>query len=189
MTRIAVYRYDDYDETGSKEPQGWFTLESAEAFAQADPFTEHIAPVEHTLEGVTEAMTSGHDGPIDGLVETLYRTAGGRWVRKTAMYVGENGQWVEAAPPRYAYDYPRYEFLTPVEALDWLQGNGYAARAEELVADQPAEQGPGRPEIGGRVQVRLGDLLEQVDAYAKQQQCSRAEAVRMLVAAGLASQP
>jgi len=32
--------------------------------------------------------------------------------------------------------------------------------------DQQAKRGPGRPEIGGLVQVRLGGLLPQVDSYA-----------------------
>ncbi|KAB2350378.1 hypothetical protein F8566_09140 [Actinomadura rudentiformis] len=50
----------------------------------------------------------------------------------------------------------------------------------------PTEKGPGRPEIGGRVQVRLGELLPQVDQYADRHGLSRAEAVRMLISAGLA---
>jgi hypothetical protein len=47
---------------------------------------------------------------------------------------------------------------------------------------------PGRPEVGGIVQVRLGDILDQVDAWREPHGLSRAEAVRRLVADGLAAQ-
>jgi hypothetical protein len=47
---------------------------------------------------------------------------------------------------------------------------------------------PGRPDVGGIVQVRLGDLLDQVDAWREPHGLSRAEAVRRLVADGLAAQ-
>ena len=43
----------------------------------------------------------------------------------------------------------------------------------------------GRKEIGGRVNVRLGDLKAAVDAYANERDVSRSEAVRLLTAAGL----
>jgi metal-responsive CopG/Arc/MetJ family transcriptional regulator len=43
----------------------------------------------------------------------------------------------------------------------------------------------GRPEIGEPINIRLGDLLSRVDAFAEREQISRAEAIRRLVAAGL----
>jgi len=43
----------------------------------------------------------------------------------------------------------------------------------------------GRPKIGGEVQVRLGDLLPDVDAWAADNGVKRAEAIRRLVLAGL----
>ena len=43
----------------------------------------------------------------------------------------------------------------------------------------------GRPEIGGAVHVRLGDLLRQVDEWAAARAMTRAEAVRKLVEHGL----
>lgn len=51
-----------------------------------------------------------------------------------------------------------------------------------------ARRAPGRPVIGGKVQVRLGDLLPLVDAWAAEQGIERAEAVRRLVSAGLDAQ-
>lgn len=44
---------------------------------------------------------------------------------------------------------------------------------------------PGRPEVGGAVHVRLGDLLGRVDRFAAWHEVSRAEAIRMLIEAGL----
>jgi hypothetical protein len=173
MTRIAVYRYDDH---GRREPDGWFTLESAEAMVEANPMT------------AARYAAARRRGPVRSVIETLYRTNGGRWVLKTAWHVGPQGEWVddEAAIGPW-HPEPRYEFITDIDALDWLNRNGYADMVERFLGDTPDEQGPGRPEIGGRIQVRLGDLLGRVDAYAQERGCSRAEAVRNLVAAGLAS--
>lgn len=45
----------------------------------------------------------------------------------------------------------------------------------------------GRPPVGPRVELRLtADLLDQVDTFALAHECSRAEAVRMLLDCGLA---
>jgi hypothetical protein len=44
---------------------------------------------------------------------------------------------------------------------------------------------PGRPEVGNRVTVRLGELKNDVDAYAAERGLTRAEAVRVLTSAGL----
>ena len=45
----------------------------------------------------------------------------------------------------------------------------------------------GRPQIGPKVQVRLGEeTLESVDEFAAKVEVSRAEAIRRLVIAGLA---
>ena len=43
----------------------------------------------------------------------------------------------------------------------------------------------GRPPIGEKVQIRLGELLARVDAWAAVHEVNRAEAVRRLVAAAL----
>lgn len=48
-----------------------------------------------------------------------------------------------------------------------------------------AQRGPGRPAIGGAVHVRLGDSVDRVDRYARENGISRAEAVRRLTEIGL----
>lgn len=45
--------------------------------------------------------------------------------------------------------------------------------------------GSGRPEVGGRVTVYLGDLLARVDAAAADAHCSRGAMVRTLLGAAL----
>ena len=77
--------------------------------------------------------------------------------------------------------------MSDAHAIDWLRRNHYEDRIQQYLPDLPDERGPGRPEIGGRVQVRLGHLLPAIDSYAADHKCSRAEAVRLLVIAGLAN--
>jgi hypothetical protein len=174
MTKITVYRYDDNQPA---EPVGWFTLESAEALPEANPMT---------AERFAAAMRRGE--PARFVRETLYRTAESRWVQKTALHVDAHNQWVDNENDAQQHDgMPRVRFLTDAEAIDWLTHNGYADRIPEFMPGVPDESGPGRPEIGGLVQVRLGNLLPSVDAYATRHSWSRAEAVRRLVVAGLSS--
>lgn len=179
MTKIAVYRYNESNEPVGAE--GWFTLEDAEALPEADAMT-----AERHAQG-----TRGRQ-PVRGDLETLYRTGERRWVLKVAGHLGDGGRWVDHetdANPAYMGDTPRYRFLDDVEAIDWLTRNHYGDRIQDWLPDLPDERGPGRPEIGGRVQLRLGKLLPSVDAYAAERSCSRAEAVRLLVLAGLAGHP
>ena len=174
MTKITVYRYDEMNNVA--EAQGWFTLEDAEAMLEADPMTA----ARHA-----QAMRRGESAR--GVKETLYHTSQGRWVLKTAWHIDECGRVVDDEPnvdPRPGGG-PRYQFLTDADAIDWLRRNRYEDRIEQYVPELPDERGPGRPEIGGRVQVRLGHLLPAVDSYAADHGCSRAEAVRLLVIAGL----
>lgn len=172
MTKISVYRYDRDNQP--IEIAGWFTPESADAMVEADPMT---------AERHAAAMRRG---PARGVVETLYHTDGRRWVHKTAWHVGARGQWVDDETQVGSGGLgPQYRFLSDAEALDWLTRNGYDDRIAAYLPSLPDETGPGRPEIGGLVQVRLGKLLPSIDAYAAEQACSRAEAVRRLVVAGL----
>lgn len=98
----------------------------------------------------------------------LYQTDGGAWVR--GIHLGSRGF--------------EYTFVSDVVAHEWLVNNGFSDEAARRIELEP-ERGPGRPEIGGLVQVRLGDTLSAVDEYADSEGCSRAEAVRRLVIAGL----
>jgi hypothetical protein len=178
MTKITVYRYDD-EMNSPVEAQGWFTLEDAEAMPEADPMTA----ARHA-----QAMRRGE--PALGVKETLYHTSHGRWVLKTAWHIDECGRFVDDdesdVDPRSGGG-PRYKFLSDADALDWLRRNRYEDRIQQYLPELPDERGPGRPEIGGRVQVRLGHLLPAVDSYAADHRCSRAEGVRLLVIAGLAN--
>jgi hypothetical protein len=178
MTKITVYGYDD-EMNSPVEAQGWFTLELAEALPEADPMTA----ARHA-----QAMRRGESAR--GVKETLYYTSQGRWVLKTAWHIDECGMFVDDESdidPRSGGGGPRYQFVSDSHAIDWLRRNHYEDRIQQYLPDLPDERGPGRPEIGGRVQVRLGHLLPAVDSYAADHKCSRAEAVRLLVIAGLAN--
>ena len=175
MTKITVFRYDRDNQP--VEPVGWFTVESAEVLPEADPMT---------AERFAAAARRGQ--PARFVRETLYHTEEGRWVLKVAAHVDGRGRWVDDENDAQPMDgMPRVRFVTDIEAMDWLNRNGYADRVSALLSDLPNESGPGRPEIGGLVQVRLGNLLPSVDAYAARHGWSRAEAVRRLVVAGLGS--
>jgi len=177
MTKITVYRYDD--EMNSRvEAQGWFTLEDADAMPEADPMTA----ARHA-----QAMRRGESAR--GVKETLYHTSQGRWVLKTAWHIDDCGRFCDDESDidlRSGGGGPRYQFLSDADAIEWLRRNRYEDRIQQYLPELPDERGPGRPEIGGRVQVRLGHLLPAVDSYAADHGCSRAEAVRLLVIAGLA---
>lgn len=52
--------------------------------------------------------------------------------------------------------------------------------------DVTGQRGPGRPEVGKAINVRLGDdRLQDVDAWARENAVSRAEAIRHLIDVGL----
>jgi hypothetical protein len=144
---------------------------------EADPMTSE-----------RHAQASRHGRPSRGVIETLFHTAEGRWVHKVAWHIGDRGQWVDDEADARPGPAPMYRFLTDADALAWLTKNNYADRIETYLGELPDEKGPGRPEIGGRIQVRLGPLLPEIDAYASKRSCSRAEAVRQLVMAGLATE-
>lgn len=104
--------------------------------------------------------------------EALYRTAGGRWVLNSwSQFQGVPEQ---------------YEFISDARAREWLLKNGHDEAVERYFGEIEDERGPGRPEIGPAIQVRLPeDLLARVDAYAGEQRISRAEAVRRLLESAL----
>lgn len=104
--------------------------------------------------------------------EYLFRTRGGRWVLNHDAH-------------RYFSGSDTYRFVTDEQARDWLLRSGLDEVAEEHFGEIEEERGPGCPEVGGLVQVRLGDLLERVDAWAAGKHANRAEAVRQLVARAL----
>lgn len=99
--------------------------------------------------------------------QNLYRTAGGRWVL---------GSWSS-----YVSTPDSYEWVTDEKAHEWLLYNDHDDAAQEHFGPAAEERAAGRPMIGARICVRLGDHLTAVDAYAKDRGISRADAVRQLV--------
>ena len=102
----------------------------------------------------------------------LYRTAQGRWVLRT---------W-----SNWGSEVDSHTYLTDDKARDWLIFNSYDEVVHKHFGAIEDERGPGRPEIGKPVPVRLGDVADAVNAYAAERGISRAEAIRRLVASGLA---
>lgn len=108
-----------------------------------------------------------------GRHQYLLRTAGGRWVLE------QTSDWEK--------EQTTYRFLDDEAAKVWLVANESDDELARYFPDAEDERGPGRPEIGAPVQVRLGELLAPVDAYAQNHCLSRAEALRVLVQRGLDS--
>jgi hypothetical protein len=159
VSRINVYaEADPY----SDEPAallGWFDPTSAERFDQGKEW-----------DGNNMIGTVSGSQWID---EYLYRTKGGRWVRNTDS-------------TRHMGGPDEYRFITDEEAKDWMLRSGNAdEEIERFFGELPEETGPGRPEVGGAVHVRLGETLAPVDEYAARIGLKRAAAVRRLVELGL----
>jgi hypothetical protein len=157
MSRINVYYRDPQGSQGSL--LGWFDDEKLEEVIKED--TEWDG---NNWRGKMSGLQCGH--------ESLYRTSGGRWVRHYDARREYNG-------PEF------YEFLTAEQAREWLLRAEEDKIVEKYFGKLEEEAGPGRPEIGGAVHVRLGEELARVDAWAKEHKVKRAEAVRRLVAVGL----
>jgi hypothetical protein len=135
---------------------GWFDLESAERFDEST-----------TWNG------ENHVGDMSGIpknfgYEALYRTKGGKWVRNRDA-------------TRYFNQGDEYEFITDEQAREWLIKTGQDEAVERFFGEIEEERGPGRPEIGPMVNVRLGgQLTAKVDA-ARRPGESQAAAIRRLL--------
>ncbi|MGH3883435.1 MAG: hypothetical protein ACRDRC_08540, partial [Pseudonocardiaceae bacterium] len=157
MTRINITETNEL--TGRIELIGWFDPDKA---------TEHTEDTDWDGSNNVSKATGR-----SGYHQRLYRTAGGRWVLCDWSHWQGTGR--------------SYEFVGDVRAREWLllnDHNDVVARHFGRVED---ERGPGRPEVGGRVDVRLGDLTAGVDAYATEHDVSRAEAIRRLLAWALST--
>jgi hypothetical protein len=157
MTRINVYRNDEYD---GKTLDGWFDPKTATRY-----------------DSGTEWDGNNHISVITGsqwVDEYLYRTKGGRWV-------------LNHDATRYHNGSDDYRFITDEQARDWLLRSRINDTAvEEHFGEIEEERGPGRPEVGKPINVRLGDdLLARVDAAAAERGKSRADLLRELVAQAL----
>lgn len=106
--------------------------------------------------------------------EALYRTAMGRWV------LHEWSDW-EGGEDSYC-------FVGEDEAREWLLINGDDEVVEEYLGPIEEERGPGRPEVGPVVQVRVtSELLAAIDGLAVDRGMSRAELIRELLGTALGS--
>lgn len=91
--------------------------------------------------------------------QRLFRTAKGRWVLNS--YSSHRGGEIG-----------HYSYIGDEQARDWLKRNN----REQVM------RGPGRPVIGGRVTIAIGDdRLAAIDAWAQAREISRGEAVRQLL--------
>ena len=105
--------------------------------------------------------------------QDLYRTAGGRWVLHHWSQWQGSRDW--------------YEFISDERAREWLILNGHDEAVQRFFGEIQEERGPGRPEIGPAIQVRLPEeLLRRVEDRAQAQGVSRAEAIRRLLEYALA---
>lgn len=101
--------------------------------------------------------------------EELFRTAGGRWV----LHFWSNYSGVPE----------RYNFVSDAAAREWLLKNDHDEAVEKYFGAIEEERGPGRPEIGPAIQIRLPqELLDKIDARAQESGSSRAETIRQLLA-------
>ncbi len=156
MNRINIMTSDDLQ----NEPylEGWFDLDRAEAFRE-----------DTTWNGSNHL--SVHTGsPFHH--QTLYRTAGGRWVLgKSSNYQGT---------------IPSYAFITADQAKTWLLVNHNDADVAKYFDAVEDERGPGRPAIGRKVDVRLDDAtIAAADTRAAEQGTTRANVLRDIITAAL----
>jgi hypothetical protein len=109
-----------------------------------------------------------------GRGDAVMLTAGGRWVME---------RWTD-----WGGESPSYAAITAEAARGWLLRNGSDGAVGEFFGPVPDEEhrDPGRPAIGSRVNVFLGDLRGQADA-ARLPGESLSDAIRRLIAAGLAA--
>lgn len=105
--------------------------------------------------------------------------------RGQGMYLTAGGRWVLRSWTNWQGETDTYTYTTDADARDWLAYNGYDNAATKYFGAIAEERGPGRPEVGNVINVRLGDLLDAVDAYATGNGVTRAEAVRRLIATAL----
>lgn len=146
------------DDYEGKVLEGWFDLETAEEFAEATHWDGQ------NMVSSIAANRYGH--------EALYRTKKGRWVLHTWS------QWVGSEPT--------YAFISDEQAQAWLLKCERDAAVEKYFGELEEESGPGRPEIGKPINVRLGDDLQaRVDAAALPDE-KRAATIRRLLEKALA---
>jgi len=154
ITEISMDPYADW----SRRLVGWFDADAAEKFVET----------RYAFDGANLASVHTRD---QNCGEELYRTAGGRWVlRHWSAWQGH---------------VDRYEFVDEERAREWLMINEEddETMARLFGAPPESERGPGRPEIGPSVQVRMTrDTIAALDAIAMKREVPRAELIREIIA-------
>lgn len=147
------------DEYDGKVLEGWFDPSTAERFDESTRWdgNNHIS--------VVAGDKYGH--------QALYRTKKGRWI----LNCWSQWQGVEET----------YEFISDARAREWLLECKEDEAVEKYFGELEEESGPGRPEIGKPLNVRLGeDLQARVDAAALPGE-KRAATIRRLLEKALES--
>jgi hypothetical protein len=148
-----------FDEYEGKTLDGWFDPSSAERFDEATRWDGNNSV------SVVAGDKYGH--------EALYRTKKGRWI------LNRWSQWQGVEET--------YEFIGDDKAREWLLKCEEDKAVEKYFGEMDEESGPGRPEIGKPINVRLGeDLQERVDAAALPGE-KRAATIRRLLEQALSS--
>ncbi len=154
MNRINVYAYDP---DGSRYLAGHFDEEKATLYGEETEWNGHSP----------QSVHSPHD---EFAHEALYRTVQGRWVRH---------RWSQRESVS-----PRFEFVTPEEAAEWLLINEQPDVVEQWITAVPEERGPGRPAIGTcpRISVQFSDAASTaILDRAATEGIAAAEVVRRIV--------
>ena len=156
---ITAQTEDDYGSLSTRLV-GWYDADKATGFDEA------MYSDGSNLISVPTGSQWNH--------EQLIQTAGGRFV----MY--RWSQWQGAVDS--------YEFIGADAAREWLVLNEHDAEVERLFgAPVEPERGPGRPEIGPMINVRMEEaMIDRLDKFASLHGLSRAEVVRQMVARSLA---
>jgi hypothetical protein len=154
MDRINIYGQQESPD-GRRPLIGWFDRAAVKGVFGEDT----------TWDGrnrISVATGSRYDH------ERLYCTAQDRWVlQRWSQWQGRQ---------------ETFSFITPEQARDWLLANNHDQDAEAMFGEVEQERGPGRPQVGTPINLRLPDgMLAAVDSYADQRTTSRAAAVRDLL--------
>lgn len=145
-------------------PDGWFDPDTATVY------DEDRRWIDETDEDDPDFSAEDEEGGYyvsaatgtDYSHEQLYRTADGRWVLKCWTDQKRTGT---------------YSFISDAGAATWLDAN---------TPPKPAPR-RGRPEVGEAIHLRFPpELKVRVDQFASANNITRAEAVRQLLAQGLA---
>lgn len=113
----------------------------------------------------------------------------GKWVHEHLLLTA-SGRWVLNHWSQWQGSTETYRYITDDEARTWMLANERDEECEEYFGTIEPERGPGRPEIGAPINVRLGsERLAAVDAAAAEAGVTRADMIRLLLSKALQPTP